>query len=206
MTVSDGFDTHLRRVRRYSGGRTQGEDFMRVSIWIHGAGPLLAASLLCAPASAQNWIEHVDPAWGYSINFPHVPEVQVIEYPNMYERIVPAQVASATTDIGTYTLTLVSYSSDPTDAHTAISHAARFIRAKGTVTYNEFQQLDEVPGQVISVTTPEGNLIQAGLYFVEQRLYVAEGMVRAGNPPPSNFQQSISLLDPLGNRIIHGVD
>jgi hypothetical protein len=179
---------------------------MRLSIWSHGIVPLLAASLLVAPAAAQGWIEHVDPAWGYSINFPHVPDIEVIDYPNMYERIVPAQIATASTDFGTYTLTLVSYSSDPTDAHTTIEHAARAIRAKGTVTYDEFQQLDEVPGQVISVTTPEGNLIQAGLYFVEQRLYVAEGLVMAGNPPPSNFQQSISLLDPLGNRIIHGVD
>ena len=162
--------------------------------------------LLSGATHAQGWIEHQDLAWGYSINFPHEPVQEVMEYSNMYERIVPARVVTGTTETGTYTLTLVSFSSDPTDAHTAIEHAARAIRAKGTVTYDQFQQLDEVPGQVVRVTTPDGSLIQAGIYFVEQRLYVAEGMVKAGNPPPSNFQQSISLLDPEGNRIIHGVD
>ena len=73
---------------------------------------------------------------------------------------------------------------------------------KGQLTYYAFHNLDGIPGQVISVTDPDGRLIQACVYFVDQRLYIAEGSVAAGYPPPSHFQQSISIVDPSGRRII----
>ena len=160
------------------------------------------AMLSSGAAHAQAWIEFEDRVWGVSINFPHEPVAEDIEYTTYYDRIVPARVYTAQQGSGRYSLTAVNFASDPSDSLTAVSHAAEAIRAKGESTYYGFHDLDGIPGIVISVTDPEGRLIQASVYFVAQRLYIAEGSVAAGNPPPSNFQQTISILGPSGSRII----
>ncbi len=151
---------------------------------------------------AQGWIEFEDRAWGVEINFPHEPEAQDIDYMGYYERTVPGRVYSAEEGTGRYVLTIASFAGDQTDSLTAQWHASEAIRAKGEVTYFGFQDLDGIPGLLISVTEPDGRLIQACVYFVAQRLYIAEGSIAAGNPPPSNFQQSINIIDASGERII----
>ena len=55
---------------------------------------------------------------------------------------------------------------------------------------------------MISVTQSDGRLVQASIYFIDQRLYIAEGSVAAGNPAPSQFNQSILIVDPEGDPII----
>nr|TFG53879.1 MAG: hypothetical protein E4H34_03190 [Hyphomicrobiales bacterium] len=115
--------------------------------------------------------------------------------------MVPGRVYTADTETGHYTLTAVSFSGEPTDSLTAVSHAAAILRAKGAPTYDGYHALDGVPGWMMSVTTPEGRLNQSFILFIDQRLYIAEGSVAPGNPPPSNFQQSITVIDPAGERI-----
>jgi hypothetical protein len=163
---------------------------------------IVVAMLMPATASAQDWIEFEDRAWGVEINFPHEPTAEDIEYTPFVGDAVPARIYTGTTDTGRYTLTIASFASQPTDALTAVWHAANTMRAKREVTYFEYQDLDGIPGIIVSVTEPDGGLIQSGIYFVHQRLYIAEGRVAAGNPPPSNFQQSINIIDPAGNRIV----
>lgn len=158
--------------------------------------------IMSGSVAAQGWIDFEDRAWGVSINFPHEPMGEDIEYTSYYQREVPARVYSAEEGTGRYVLTIVSFAGDQTDSLTAQWHASEAIRAKGEVTYFGFQDLDGIPGLLISVTEPDGRLIQACVYFVAQSLYIAEGSVAAGNPPPSNFQQSINIIDPHGERII----
>jgi hypothetical protein len=153
-------------------------------------------------AEAQGWIEFEDRIWGFAINFPHEPVAQDIEYVSFHDLTVPGRVYSAEEGEARYVMTIASFASDPTDSLTAQWHAAAAIRAKGEVTYFGFQDLDGIPGLLVSVTEPDGRLIQAGIYFVNQRLYIAEGSVPAGTPPPSNFQQSINIVGPDGGRII----
>ena len=69
--------------------------------------------------------------------------------------------------------------------------------------YFAFDSLDGIPGQMITTTQSDGRLIQAGVYFVDQRLYIAEGSVAAGSAAaPAQFHQSIRIVDPEGNPII----
>ena len=167
--------------------------------------PLICAAValfVSSSATAQQWIEFEDRIWGVSINFPHEPEAEDFEYMTYYGRTVPARRYTATEGTGRYSLTNVSFSGDPSDTLTAVMHAAEALRAKGEVTYYAFHNLDGIPGMVISVTEPDGRLMQASVYFVDQRLHIAEGSVAAGNPPPSNFQQTISMFDPTGRTII----
>jgi hypothetical protein len=171
---------------------------MRFAVWI----PSIMGLILSGSAHAQQWIEYEDRVWGFSINFPQEPTTEQIGYTTFFEETVPARIYSAETGGGRYTLTAVYFSQAPTDSHTAISHAAEAIRAKGTATYYAFDSLDGIPGQMISVTEPDGRLIQAGVYFVDQRLYIAEGSVAAGNPAPSQFSQSIAIIDPEGEPIV----
>lgn len=163
----------------------------------------LAFALLFAPemAWAQNWIEFQDRGWGVGINFPHEPTAEDIEYTTSEDRTVPGRRYTAETETGRYSLTAVSFSGDPTDSLTAVSFAAAAIRAKGVPTYDGYHALDGVPGWMMSVTEHDGRLLQAFILFLDQRLYIAEGSVAPGTPPPSNFQQSITVIDPAGERI-----
>lgn len=152
-------------------------------------------------AQAQDWIDFVDHQWGVGINFPQEPTVEDFEYTNFRERMVPARRFTVETETGRYELTAISFTDDPTDSLTAVSQAIKPIRAKGTPTYDDYINLDGVPGWMISLTQADGSLVQACAYFINQRLYIAEGTVPAGNPPPSNFQQSIQMYDASGKRI-----
>jgi len=167
------------------------------------AASMLVATLFTGHAQAQTWIEYEDLVWGFSINFPHEPVIEDIQYTTYFQRQVPARVYSGETDTGgRYVLTVVAFASDPTDSLNAIWQASEPIRERGTVTYFDFHDLDGIPGLVISVTEPDGRLVQASIYYVNDRLYIIDGSEPAGNPPPSNFWQSVSLLDPAGNRIL----
>jgi hypothetical protein len=158
---------------------------MRSNVFAVIAITALVASL---PARAQNWIEFQDLAWGVGINFPHEPVGEDIEYMSSEDRIVPGRVWTAETEGGHYSLTAVFF-------------AATALRAKGTATYDNYHALDGVPGWMMSVTGTDGRLIQSFSLFLNQRLYIAEGSVAPGNPPPSNFQQSITVLNAVGDRI-----
>jgi hypothetical protein len=161
-----------------------------------------AALGLSGLAHAQQWVEFRSEAWGVSINFPQEPRSERIEYTTYWQDKVPARVFSSERGTGRYSLTLVSFSSNPIDSLTAVMHAIEPIRAKGRVTYEAYHDLDGIPGVVISVTQADGRLIQAAVYFADQRLYVAEGSVGAGNPAPSQFQQSIRIFGPENNTIV----
>jgi hypothetical protein len=171
---------------------------MRSNVFAVVAVMALVASL---PARAQSWIEFQDLAWGVGINFPHEPVGEDIEYMSSEDRIVPGRVWTAETEGGHYSLTAISFENDPTDSLTAVFFAATALRAKGVATYDNYHALDGVPGWMMSVTGTDGRLIQSFSLFLNQRLYIAEGSVAPGNPPPSNFQQSITVLNAVGDRI-----
>ena len=158
------------------------------------------------PAEAQQWIQFEDRLWGFSINFPHKPMTERIDYTTFFGETVPARRYYAQRGSGRYTLTVVYFLHAPTDAHTAISFAVQAIRDKGTPSYYAFDSLDGIPGQMVSVTEPDGRFIQASVYFVGQRLYIAEGSVAADNAAPSQFMQSILIIDPEGEQIIPDPD
>ena len=82
--------------------------------------PVVAAVLLCGSAHAQEWIEYEDRAWGFSINFPHEPKMERIDYKTFFGQTVPARVYSAERGTGRYALTVVYFSGVPTDSHTAV--------------------------------------------------------------------------------------
>ena len=164
-------------------------------------GLAIAVLFASGTAQAQNWIEFQDRAWGVGINFPHEPIGEDIEYTTSEERTVPGRRYTAETETGRYSLTAVTFSGDPTDSLTAVSFATAAIRAKGVPTYDNYHALDGVPGWMMSVTEHDGRLLQAFVLFIDQRLYIAEGSVAPGTPPPSNFQQSITVIYPTGDRI-----
>jgi hypothetical protein len=161
-----------------------------------------AAALLSVSAQAQSWIDFRSDAWGVSINFPHEPRSEKIEYTTYWGTKVPGRVFSADRGTGRYALTVVSFSGEPEDAHTAIAHAAEAILAKGQQTYYAYANLDGIPGQLVHVTQADGRKIQASIYFVDQKLYIAEGSIGPNNPAPSQFAQSINIFGPEGDRII----
>ncbi len=170
---------------------------------MNSAVRLLATMMLLLPSvpSAQ-WIEFEDLGWGFTINFPHAPQSEALDYTTYYGATVPAQRFNTSGADGEYSVTVVYFSGAPTDSHTAIAYATQAVADRGDVTYNAFDNLDGIPGQMISVTEPDGRRTQASIYFVDQRLYIAQGSVPASGPSPSRFAQSIVIIGPDGEQIV----
>ena len=71
----------------------------------------------------------------------------------------------------------------------------------GAPGYDEFAQLNGIPGHAISVTTPEGRQILSQFYLYETRLYIARGNEPPGVAPAAHFTQSLDIHNPDGSSV-----
>ena len=77
-----------------------------------------------------------------------------------------------------------------------------FIQRDAKVThYANPDKTDLVEGRRIQILNPDKSQTFAAIHLHENRLYILEGTVAAGSPPPGLFQQSLGFVDKDGNRI-----
>ena len=70
------------------------------------------------------------------------------------------------------------------------------------LTHLTWNQMGMVGGDLLQLTnTADNSRTFASIYMHENRLYIMEGTVPAGSPPPGLFQQSLGWLDERGNGI-----
>jgi hypothetical protein len=151
-------------------------------------------------AAAQDWVEYENREYGFSINFPLEPAVEDVEYSSPTGKALPARVFSAVEDGAQYRVTVVDFSSLQGEQHVAIAHATDAMRARGEVIFEVINDLDENYGPQFLIAEPGGREILSTIVFFNERLYIAEGNVAAGSAPPSQFQQSMTLILPDGSR------
>jgi hypothetical protein len=109
--------------------------------------PALVALFLSSAASAQVWQEYVNRENNFQINMPAEPTVTETQYRTVKGTMLPARVFTAVAPegsitAGTYTVTIVDYSSALNEIGDAVEQARATIKAKGTVKYDEVNDLD----------------------------------------------------------------
>ena len=174
---------------------------------------LLAGSILwaAAPVVAQEfpeWIEYVDREEFFQINFPGEPTVAEISYETQSGATVPGKVYTAKDGPATYVLTVVNFEgAEGGDYHGSTAWEAwNFRKRGGEVTFDAYAVTDRIRGHQMQITNPDGTRSYIGIHPHMRRLYVMEASAPPGYPPPSDFPQTISILDENGHRIRYNLD
>ena len=189
--------------------------------------PLVPAAFvlfISGPSFAQEWIEYVSRADFFSVNFPGEPKVRDITYATEYGITLPGRVYSAENGPDRYSVTVVDYT-NAEKIHTARVKDCRgypdtcnnpwraelrgamdyatwnFLQRDAKVTHYAYYNADRVEGRRLQLTNADRSRTFAAIHMHEDRLYIFEGTVPAGAPPPGLFQQSVGFLDKAGNRI-----
>ena len=190
---------------------------------------LVSASLLLisGPSFAQEWVEYSSRADFFSVNFPAEPKVREITYTTEYGITLPGRVHSVEDGRNKYSVTVVDYTNAEKihtervkkckdaggdgdscnnpwagDVRGAMVFAAfGFLQRDAKVTNFASYNADLVEGLRLQLTNPNRSRTYAVIHMHEYHLYILEGTVAPGLPPPGLFQQSLGFLDKDGKRI-----
>lgn len=89
-----------------------------------------------------------------------------------------------------------------TDLAGAMIHASwQFLQREAKVTLFIWNNVDLVEGLLLHLTNRDTSRTFVGIFMHENRLYVSEGTVPAGEPEPGLFQQSLGWIDENGRGI-----
>ena len=192
--------------------------------------PLVPAALLLlmsGPSFAREWMEYASRADFFSVNFPGEPTVRDITYTTEYQITLPGRVYSYVDGPNRYSVTVVDYTNAEKihaerakkcqeaggdgdscnnpgrgDVRGAIVHATfGFLQRGAKVTHYANYNADLVEGHRLQLINADGSRTFAVIHMHEYRLYILEGTVAPGLPPPALFQQSLGFLDKEGKRI-----
>ncbi len=162
---------------------------------------------------AQDWIEYVDRAERFSVNFPGEPTVQDTTYMSEYGDTLPARLYTAQEGPLRYSITVVNYADTGetvlrgSTVRGSIAYAAwNFRKRGGEVTYDAFAQVDRIEGHQLQITNADQSRTFVAIHLHARRLYILEATVPPGSPPPVGFQQSLVVLDEEGKRIRYNLD
>ena len=184
------------------------------------------AFVLClsGPSIAQEWIEYVSRTDLFTVNFPAEPTVREIAYATEYGITLPGHVHSYTEGQNRYSVTVVDYSNvrkiheerlvncqkypnlcnNPWNGELrgAMDYAAgALLRRDVKVTDYGYTNTERIEGRRMQLTNRDGSQTFVMIHMHENRLYILEGTVAAGSPPPGLFQQSLGFVDKNGVRV-----
>ncbi|MGH9253090.1 MAG: hypothetical protein ACRD3C_00815 [Vicinamibacterales bacterium] len=192
--------------------------------------PLVSAALLLlasGPSFAQNWAEYNSRRDFFSVNFPGEPQIRDVTYTSEYGLTLPGRVYSVTEGQNSYSVTVIDYSGAEkmhteraakckaaggdgdscgspgrADVRGAIVYSSwSFIKRGSEVTHYANYNADLVEGHRLQLLNKDGSRTFAVVHMHDYRLFILEGTVTRGLPPPALFQQSLGFLDKDGNRI-----
>ncbi len=188
--------------------------------------PLVPALILLmsGPSIAQDWVEYASRADMFTVNFPSQPKVQDITYRTEFGLMLPGHVHSSEDGRSRYSVTVIDYANVQTihaervkgctgypdtcgnpyvaELRGAMDYAAwSFIKRDAKVTYFAYGNTDRIEGRRIQLTNADRSQSFVAIHMHENRLYILEGTVPAGAPPPGLFQQSLGFLDKDGKRV-----
>ena len=186
--------------------------------------PAAFVLFVATPALAQEWVEYQSQQDLFAVNFPVQPEVREIAYPSEYGVNLPSRVYKSVDGKSHYLVTVVDYSNvqklhverlkgcagypntcaNPSgnELRGAIDFALfNFIRRGSTFTDYAYYNADRIEGRRMQLLNPDQSRTFAAIHLHQNKLYIFEGTVPAGSPPPGLFQQSVTWIDKEGNRI-----
>jgi hypothetical protein len=171
-----------------------------------GLIPALMVLALSGTANAQAWDVYANRDNFFSVNFPGEPTAAQMPYKtakgtNLTARVFTAIAPAGSRLAGKYTVTVVDYSNAKGEIPSAVEEARAAIKAKGTVKYDELNNVDLHLTRRLSVETPNARLLAEILFAANNRLYITQAETALNVPPPAIFQASLQILDDNGQRI-----
>lgn len=186
--------------------------------------PVAFVLCLSAPASAQEWIEYTSRADLFTVNFPGEPTVREISYSTEYGVMLPGRVHSHESGPTRYSVTVVDYSNiqklhadrlancdkypnlcgNPWvgELRGAMDYAAAaFLKRNVKVSDYGYTNTERIEGRRMQLVNPDGSQTFVMIHMHQNRLYILEGTMPAGSPPPGLFQQSLGFVDKDGFRV-----
>ena len=168
--------------------------------------PVIAALFFSSAALAQDWGEYVNRYNFFSVNLPDDPAATDAPYKtakgtNLTAHIFTARAPAGSLLTGTYSVTVVDYSNAKDEVTTAVDQARNAIRAKGTVKYDELNNVDLHLTRRLTVETASTRILAEILMAANNRLYITTAETALNVPPPAQFQASLQILDDKGVRI-----
>ena len=168
--------------------------------------PAITALFLSTAASAQVWGEYVNRENFFQVNMPGDPTMTEVPYrtvkgTNLRARVFTAMADPNSITAGTYRVTIVDYSNAQNELPDAIEQARRAILAKGTVKYDDINNLDFHRSRRITVENANARILAEILISARNRLYIVEGETPLNVPPAAQFQASLQILNDEGVRI-----
>ena len=155
---------------------------------------------------AQEWIEYVDRAERFCVNFPGQPTVRETTYQPQSGAPLRARVYAVEDGARRYSVTVVNYAGGGNVRGAIAWEAWNFRKRGGQVTYDAFAQVDRIEGHQLHITNPDKSLTFAAIHLHARRLYVLEATVPPGSPGAVHFQQSLYMLDEEGKRVRYELD
>ena len=184
--------------------------------------------LVSGPTRAQEWIEYASQEDFFTVNFPGEPTVREITYPTEYRVTLPGRVHSTDAGQSRYSVTVVDYAdvqavharrlegcegpsrseanlcTNPwvSELRGALDYAvSAFLARDAEVTDYSYYNAERVEGRRLQMTNADRSRTFAAIHMHADRLYVFEGTVPPGAPPPGLFQQSLGFIDEEGIRV-----
>jgi hypothetical protein len=197
---------------------------MRLMSFVSAAFVLFASG----PAFAQEWTEYASQEDFFTVNFPGEPTVRDITYPTEYRVTLSGRVYSGENGPNRYAVTVIDYTNvqavhatrledcqgasrsqanlctNPwvNELRGAMEYAvSEFLRRDAEVTDYSYYNAERVEGRRLQLTNADQSRTFAALHMHQNRLYIFEGTVPHGAPPPGLFQQSLGFIDEAGIRI-----
>jgi hypothetical protein len=153
-------------------------------------------------AQAQPWVSYYGKDDRFAAWFPIAPTAGTAQFTDETGKVRQARKFTAMRNGNTFTLTAVDYSDRPEILYRPpIDHAAALYRSKGTVTWDEDAQVDRIPGRQMQITQPNGRRIFFQTHYHDGRLYILDADMAPRAAPPSQFQQTLQVLDKQGVRV-----
>ena len=159
--------------------------------------------LLSGPAVAQEWSQYTSRADLFTVNFPGEPQVRDISYATESRSTLPGQVHTVDTGSNRYSVTVIDYANvEDEELRGALDYAAwTFLQRDAEVTHYAYYDAERVEGRRLQLTNGDRSRTFAAIHMHENRLYIFEGTVPPGAPPPGMFQQSVGWVDQEGFRV-----
>ena len=104
-----------------------------------------------------------------------------------------------------YSVTMVRLPNAQAVDKAHVDFTAEQLLKKGTAQFNYSYCYDPgIPGRQLNMREPNGHQLRASVYMWDQRLYITEASAPVGTQDALQFEQSITILDPMGNDLDNG--
>ena len=132
---------------------------------------------LSRPGFAQV-LEYANQEYRFSINFPAEPSLHPVTYTIADGRDVQATLFFTETRRGRFSVIALRLPDDAAHRTEQIEYVAYTMRARpGEVLYEELNENDGFPIQLLTLEAPDGRRSMIGILVHERRLYITEGNV-----------------------------